>query len=94
MTDASSPSQLLTPHPRPGFYAWLTLHRKDLRWAAEQLGCSYEHIRLICLPFDDPARREPSAPLVRRVIRLTGGAIRADDWHPPVADILSGRAAA
>lgn len=89
MTDAA-----LTPHPRPAFDAWLTLYRKDYAWAAGRLKRSREYVRRICLPFDDPARLDPSARVVRDIIKLTGGAIRADDWHPPVADILSGRAAA
>lgn len=89
MTDAA-----LTPHPRPAFDGWLTLHRKDYAWAAEQLGRTREYVRLICLPFDDDNRRDPSGTLVRAIIRLTNGAVRADDWHPPVAEILSRREAA
>ena len=83
----------LTPHPRPAFDGWLTLHRRDYAWAAQQLGRSREYIRLICLPFDDGERRDPSGGLVRAIIRLTNGAVRADDWHPAVAEILNARAA-
>jgi hypothetical protein len=44
---------------------------------------------------DDPKPRDPSAPLVRDVVRLTAGAVRPDDWHPPVMQIIQqGRAAA
>jgi len=89
VTDAS-----LTPHPRPAFDGWLRLHRKDYAWAAQQLGRSREYVRLICLPFGDPARRKPGGDLVEKIIRLTAGAVRADDWHPPVSEILNGRAAA
>lgn len=88
MTDANP-----TPRPRPGFHAWLILHDRDFRWAGEQLGCSHEHIRLCCEPFDAAKRRDPSQKLVRSIIRLTNGAVRAEDWHPPVADILRGMAA-
>lgn len=84
----------LTPHPRPAFHAWLDLHRKDYAWAAEQLGRSREYVRLMCLPFDDPQRRDPSGRVVRNVVRLTGGAVRPDDWHPPLAELLAGRMAA
>lgn len=87
-------SEPLTPHPRPAFDAWLKLHRKDYAWAARELGRTREYVRLLCLPFDDPARRDAPGWIVRAVIRLTHGAVRADDWHPPVADILSGRIAA
>lgn len=89
MTDAD-----LTPHPRPAFDAWLTLHRKDYAWAAARLNRSREYVRLMCLPFDDPERRDPSGRVVREVVRLTAGAVRPDDWHPPLADILAGRMAA
>lgn len=86
--------ETLIPHPRPAFDAWLTLHRRDYAWAAERLGCTREYVRLICLPFDDEKRRDPRAGIVRKVVRLTAGAVRPDDWHPPLADMLSGRMAA
>jgi len=89
VTDAS-----LTPHPRPAFDGWLRLHRKDYAWAAQKLGVSREYVRRLCLPFSDPTRAPPGGKLVERVIRLTGGAVRGDDWHPPVSEILNGRAAA
>lgn len=89
-----SPSTIPDPRPAPAFEAWLNERRLDYAWAAERLGRSREFIRLICLPFDDSKRRDPSGKLVRDIIRLTGGAIRAEDWHPPVAQILRGRAAA
>lgn len=78
----------LNTHPRPAFDGWLRLRRKDYAWAAEQLGRTREYIRQICLPFDDPKRKDPGGALVREIIVLTDGAIRADDWHPPVAVIL------
>lgn len=81
------------PRPSPAFEAWLKARRLDYAWAAEQLGISREYARLICLPFDEANRRDPSGRLVRAIIRLTGGAVRAEDWHPPVADILRGEAA-
>lgn len=81
------------PHPRPAFDAWLRLHRKDYAWAAERTGRSREFIRRCCLPFSDPLRAKPGGDLVERIIRVTGGAVRADDWHPPVAEILRGEAA-
>lgn len=76
------------PRPSPAFEAWLKERRLDYAWAAERLNRSREYIRLICLPFDEPKRRDPSLRLVRDVIRLTGGAVRAEDWHPPVQQIL------
>jgi len=83
----------LAPQPRPAFDGWLRLYRKDYAWAAEQLGRSREYIRLICLPFADPARRRPGGLVVENIIKLTNGAIRADDWHRPVAELLNGVAA-
>ncbi|WP_312599582.1 hypothetical protein [Brevundimonas sp.] len=81
------------PHPRPAFDAWLRLHRKNYAWAAEKTGRSREFIRRCCLPFSDPLRAKPGGDLVERIIRVTGGAVRADDWHPPVSEILRGEAA-
>ncbi len=81
------------PQPRPAFDGWLRLHRKDYAWAACRLKRSREYIRLICLPFGDPARRHPGGALVEEIVRLTHGAVRPDDWHPPVSEILSGKAA-
>lgn len=85
---------LPTPQPRPAFDGWLRLHRKDYAWAASLLGVSREYVRRLCLPFNDPSRALPGGKLVEKIIRLTGGAVRGDDWHPPVAEILSGRAVA
>jgi hypothetical protein len=84
----------LTPHPRPAFDGWLTLHRKDYAWAAAHLNRSREYVRRICLPFDDETRLDPSGRVVRNIIRLTDGAVTGDDWHPPVAELLSMAAAA
>jgi hypothetical protein len=81
------------PRPSPAFQDWLNTRRLDYAWAAEKLGRSREYIRLICLPFDDPLRRDPSGRLVRDIIKLTEGAVRPDDWHPPVQQILRGEAA-
>lgn len=88
----STPS-IPDPRPSPAFEAWLKARRLSYTWAAEQLGCSPEYVRLLCLPFDEPKRRDASARVVRATIRLTGGAVRAEDWHPPVAEILRGEAA-
>jgi hypothetical protein len=81
------------PQPRPALDGWLRLHRRDFAWAAERLNCSREYVRRMCLPFADPARAEPSGPMIRAVVRMTAGAVRPEDWHPPVSDILNGRAA-
>ena len=78
----------LTPHPRPAFDGWLNLHRKDYAWAAPLLKRSREYVRRICLPFDDPDRLDPSGRVIRNIIRLTKGAVRGDDWHPPVAQLV------
>lgn len=81
------------PQPRPAFDGWLRLHRQDYGWAADQLEVSREYVRRLCLPFEDKARAEPSGRMVRKIVRLTAGAVRPDDWHPPVADIIRGVAA-
>ncbi|MFN3352614.1 MAG: hypothetical protein ACK4Z5_03310 [Brevundimonas sp.] len=88
-----APEPIPEPQPRPAFDGWLRLHRRDFAWAAERLGCTREYVRRLCLPFSDEDRAEPSGRMVRQIVRLTSGAVRPDDWHPPISDILNGRAA-
>ncbi|MNL82132.1 hypothetical protein D3C87_2094420 [compost metagenome] len=44
-------------------------------------------------PFDDPSRKRPGPDLITRVVRVTEGGVRPEDFSPPVADILRGMAA-
>lgn len=83
MTDAT-----LTPHPRPAFDGWLRLHKRTYAWAGSFLKRTPQYVERICLPFNDPRRLDPSGRVVRNIIRLTSGAVRADDWHPPVSQIV------
>lgn len=69
--------------PRPRFALWLWQRDILLRKAGEALECSYEQVRVICLPFDDPNRRVPSEALIERIVEYTGGEITAADFYPP-----------
>lgn len=68
--------------PRPKFAQWLWERDIILREAAGQLECSYEQVRVICLPFEDPSRRVPSEALIERIVEYTGGQITAADFYP------------
>lgn len=75
MTDQSP-----APQPRPKFAQWMFDRRLSPPEVAKQVGCSREHVRLICLPFDDGARRLPSQKLRQKIAAYTGGEIGLDDW--------------
>lgn len=63
--------------------------RDGLRAAAARLGRpearapSIETIRLIRLPFSDPARRVPAPEVVELIHAMTEGAIVAGHFYPP-----------
>ena len=81
------PSTVQTPpdpitRPKLALYLW----ERNLRFRDVEapLGRSYEYIRLTCLPFNDPKRREPDEEFVGRVQAWTQGAVTAADFQPPV----------
>lgn len=76
------PREIPAIRPRPKFALWLWERDIGLRQAAEELECSYEQVRLICLPFDDDNRRVPSEALIERIVEFTGGDITAADFYP------------
>lgn len=78
--------------PRPRLARWLFDHDMTDVDAGRRLGCTGEYVRLICLPFDDPNRRVPGKRIMERVLSVTNGAVRPDDFYP-IEEILSGRAA-
>lgn len=69
--------------PRPKFALWLWERDIILREAAGELECSYEQVRVICLPFEDQNRRVPGEALIERIVEYTGGQITAADFYPP-----------
>lgn len=77
------PREIPAIRPRPKLALWLWERDIILRQAAEELECSYEQVRLICLPFDDQNRRVPSEALIERIIEYTGGDITAADFYHP-----------
>jgi hypothetical protein len=70
------------PLSRPAFARWVWERDLTLKEVGEALGCSYEQVRLICLPFSDPKRRVPDEPLIRRIHEYTGGEIGVAQWYP------------
>ena len=68
---------------RPTLARWIWERGLELRQVAAGLGCSYEQVRLICLPFGDPKRRVPTTELIERIVAYTAGEITAADFYPP-----------
>jgi hypothetical protein len=71
------------PIPRPKLARFIFDRGLDLKQAAEPLGCSYEQVRLICLPFGDERRRVPGSELMARIVVWTENAITPADFYPP-----------
>lgn len=79
------------PQPRCKFATYLFERRITNRDAARALGCSYEQVRRICLPFVDEDWRRPSEKLRQKVAAWTGGEIALTDWQePPVRVRVAG----
>lgn len=68
--------------PRPKFALWMFDRRLAAVDVAPEIGCSREHVRLICLPLDDAARRNPSQKLRQKIASYTGGEVGLEDWPP------------
>lgn len=66
---------------RPALALWLWERGIKFKPAGELFGCSYETVRAICRPFDDPDRRVPTGDLMRVIVEITG--IRPADFYPP-----------
>lgn len=78
-----------TPQPLPKFAVWLFQRRLKHEDARLALRCSREHIRLICLPFGDEARRNPSQKLRQKIASWTGGEIGLNDWSEPAQQVAA-----
>lgn len=76
--------------PRPELDHWIRDHGLDYAQAAKLFGCAAEFVRLMCLPFDDPARKKPGRRLMAVIVRVTQGKVKPGDFYPAVADILAG----
>lgn len=70
------------PVLRPGFARWMWDRDLGLREVADAVGCSYEQVRRICLPFGDANRRVPDQALITRIHELTCGEIGVQHWYP------------
>lgn len=71
------------PVSRPRLARFIWERGLTLKEAARPLGCSYEQLRLICLPFGHVDRRVPRDALLARIVNWTGGEITAADFYPP-----------
>lgn len=70
------------PLSRPALARWLWDRGYTWKEAGALIGCSGEGVRLWCLPFDDPNRRQPEAQWIERIAVVTAGAITAADFYP------------
>jgi hypothetical protein len=73
-----------TPQPveRPKLAAWMFDRNLKARHAAPTLGCGAEQVRRYCLPFGDPKRVIPPAPVMERIVDWTRGEVTAPDFYP------------
>lgn len=72
--------QAPVPQPRPKFAQWMFERGLKAHDVAAAIDCSREHVRLICLPLDDPDRRNPSQKLRQKIASYTRGEIGLNDW--------------
>lgn len=60
--------------PLLAWFIWS--HDLNLRSAAEGIGgVSHEQVRLLCLPFGDPKRVEPTPDLAHKIAHWSGGVV-------------------
>lgn len=72
------------PKPRARLAHYLFERRMTSREAGKALGVSYEQVRRVCLPLDDPDWRRPSDKLKQRVAAWTRGAVAGPEaWPEP-----------
>lgn len=95
MADTHSPLPASIPdvRPRPALDRWLRDRNLDGPAAGRLFGCTKQTIDDITRPFDDPKRKRPGRDLLTRIVRVTNGGVRPEDFSPPVEQILRGMAA-
>lgn len=95
VTDLQSHTDATIPdvRPRPAFDRYLRDRSIDNVEAARLFGCSRGMIGFMRAPFDDPLWKPPGPKLMHRIIKLTRGGVRPEDFHPPAEMIVRGRAA-
>ena len=82
-------STLKAPPPikRPKLAQWLWERGLVFRDVEADLGRSYEYIRQVCLPFSDPARKQPDDAFIERAESFTAGEVTRKDFDPPETDV-------
>lgn len=80
------------PANRPAFWRYYRERDLSVDEVARTFGRSREWLRLITLPFDDPARRVPDKDDVEAIRRWSRGEIPPESWYPPAADVTTGAA--
>lgn len=78
---------------RPALDRWMRDRNLDDAAGANLFGCTRQMVHAMRRPFDDKLRKRPGSDLLTRIVRKTNGAIRPEDFYPPVEDILRGQAA-
>lgn len=94
-TETNETSETVIPsmRPRPALDRWCRDRDLNDGQAARLFGCSKNMVNLMRRPFVDPMRKRPGQELMTRIVRVTDGGVRPEDFSPPVAAILSGLSA-
>lgn len=77
------------PIKRPKLALFLWERGLRFRDVEKALGRSYEHIRQVCLPFADPARKIPDAALLARIETFTDGEVTKKDFEATSDSVAS-----
>ena len=95
VTDTHSHNDATIPDVRlrPAFDRYLRDRNIDGAQAAELFGCSRQMVGFMRAPFDDPLWKPPGKKLMQRIVRVTRGGVRPEDFYPPVEATLKGLAA-
>lgn len=80
MTD---PATAPPPSNRPKFWRYYRERDLSAEQVAKVFGRSREWVRLITLPFEDPARRIPDQEDLEAIRAWTLGEIGPEDWYRP-----------
>lgn len=73
-------NQAFDPQPRPKIAQWLFDRRISTRQAAKEIGCSYEQLRRVGLPYTDEDHRPASQRLRQKIATYTQGEVGVNDW--------------
>lgn len=90
-TDAHAVSDTSFPVvPRPRLDAWMRARGIDDATFGALIGRTKQAVNRMRKPFGDPDRLRPSGATLTKIVRVTQGDVRPEDFSPPVDAILNG----